>query len=289
LTRREKIFWLIVGAIFVIGFIFLIPAYGQICEQNKDGSQGDCPRYHVALVAIWHIAKFLDDHNGVMIAIATGVVAWFTFSLRQSTDKLWDAGERQLDLLAKTSTAQSRDMQASIAVAQQSADAAQTQAAILAAVEGPMPLVHQIKLAKYAKIPGEIIVSDQLPPGPIPSNCRIFVAVENKGRTVLRIVELCIEKFIGSDLPSIPNYAHATSFNFYLEKGPIWLRGSDAQIVVGPADIGAMHAVYPSRGAFWVYGYFAYPDLLNRRVEHKFCARWDQTVGFVPDNRPGYT
>jgi hypothetical protein len=117
LTRREKIFWLIVGAIFVIGFIFLIPAYGQICEQNKDGSQGDCPRYHVALVAIWHIAKFLDDHNGVMIAIATGVVAWFTFSLRQSTDKLWDAGERQLDLLAKTSTAQSRDMQASIAVA----------------------------------------------------------------------------------------------------------------------------------------------------------------------------
>jgi hypothetical protein len=264
------------------------PEHSQQAANHDDKKY--CPAFHVgAALALEKTDHWLERHDKSVIGTFTIVLAISTIGLWLATNKLWAAGEKQFGLLSETAAAQSRDMQESIAAAQQSADAAQTQAAILAAVEGPMPLVNQIKLAQYANIPGEILISDQLPPGPIPSNCRILVAVENKGRTILRIVELCIEKFTGSDLPSIPDYSHATSFNFYLEKGPIWLRGSDAQIAIGPADIGRMHAVYPRHGAFWVYGYFAYPDLLNRRVEHKFCVRWDQTVGFVPDNRPGYT
>jgi hypothetical protein len=231
-----------------------------------------------------HIAeqKSQKDVTDERLADYTLLLAWFTAVLAVSTIGLWIVTWR-------SGLRQSGDMQASIEVARQAAEAAQTQAAILAAVEGPMPLIAQLKLAQYASIPGDSLVADPVPAGPVPANCRILVAVENKGRTTLRIVELCIEKFVGSDLPGIPRYSHSTSFNFYLEKGPIWLRGSDEQIVVTPADIGAMHAYYPSHGAFWVYGYFAYPDLLNRRVEHKFCVRWDQTAGFVPDNRPDYT
>jgi hypothetical protein len=79
-------------------------------------------------IAIHDIETALDAHNGMITAMATIAIAWFTLSLRQATDRLWDAGERQLKLLGDSSAAQSRDMQASIAAAKQSADAAQTAA-----------------------------------------------------------------------------------------------------------------------------------------------------------------
>ena len=47
-------------------------------------------------LAVHDLVIALDAHNGIITAIATGFIAWFTLSLRQSTDKLWDAGERQL-------------------------------------------------------------------------------------------------------------------------------------------------------------------------------------------------
>jgi len=73
-----------------------------------------------------------------------------------------------------------------------------------------------------------------------------------------------------------------------LEKGPLWIKATDALVNVTPADVGAAAAVYPN-GAFWVFGYFAYLDLLDKRIERKFLARWDLVEGFVADNRPGYT
>jgi len=82
---------------------------------------------------------------------------------------------------------------------------------------------------------------------------------------------------------------HVTPWPLVLEKGPIWIRADDEQIVITAADVGAALAAYQSGGAFWVFGYFAYRNLLNERVEHKFLARWDQTHRFVAENRPRYT
>jgi hypothetical protein len=79
-------------------------------------------------ITLHEISAAFDSHNGLITAVATIFIAWFTLSLRQSTDKLWDAGERQLKLLAETSAAQSRDMQASIAAARDAAEASQKSA-----------------------------------------------------------------------------------------------------------------------------------------------------------------
>jgi hypothetical protein len=65
----------------------------------------------------------------LITALATIAIAIFTLTLKRATDKLWDASERQLKLLADTSAIQSGDMQASIAAARQSADAATKAAA----------------------------------------------------------------------------------------------------------------------------------------------------------------
>jgi hypothetical protein len=124
LSRSEKAFWLIVGALLVIGFIFLIPAYQQVCEQGKEANQKDCPSYHVALVALRHVAEFFDVHNWLIGALFAGLVTLFTWrlwqataGLKDSTDKLWRAGDRQMELIEASAAEQSRDMLASIAAA----------------------------------------------------------------------------------------------------------------------------------------------------------------------------
>jgi len=61
-----------------------------------------------------------------------------------------------------------------------------------------MPLIVGFNLVQYAQIPGETVVADPLPAGPIPSNCRILFCIENKGRTPLRMIELCIENICWS-------------------------------------------------------------------------------------------
>ena len=44
---------------------------------------------------IFRIGDFIDEHNGIFTAIATVFIAFFTFSLKSSTDKLWDAAKEQ--------------------------------------------------------------------------------------------------------------------------------------------------------------------------------------------------
>ena len=65
------------------------------------------------------------------VAIFTGFLVYVTYrlvtttgDLRRSTDKLWEAGERQIAHLERAAESQSRDMQASIAEAKKSSDAA---------------------------------------------------------------------------------------------------------------------------------------------------------------------
>jgi hypothetical protein len=50
----------------------------------------------------------IDGHNGVITALATIAIAWFTLSLKQATDRLWDAGERQLKLAREALVADQR-------------------------------------------------------------------------------------------------------------------------------------------------------------------------------------
>jgi hypothetical protein len=169
------------------------------------------------------------------------------------------------------------------------ANAALRQADVMMAVESPLPLVVGFNIVQYSQIPGETVIADPFPPGPLQPNCRITFCIENKGRTPLPLLELCVEKFAGTSLPQVPPYIHIVPWGLVLEKGPIWIRAHDALVEITVADVGAAEVAYQANGAFWVYGYFAYRNLLDERIEHKFLARWDMEHGFAPENRPGYT
>lgn len=106
--------------------IRLIPYYGQICEPAGEAKVANCTSYQLLPFIVFETAQFLDKMGGAITALATIAIAIFTFTLKRATDKLWDAGERQLNFLTETSAAQSRHMQASIRAATDSANAAIT-------------------------------------------------------------------------------------------------------------------------------------------------------------------
>jgi hypothetical protein len=47
------------------------------------------------------LPKFVDDHNGALIAAATIAIAWFTFTLKRSSVKMWRVTNNALTLLER--------------------------------------------------------------------------------------------------------------------------------------------------------------------------------------------
>jgi len=94
--------------------------YGSYYADNNE-----CPPFHVFLIKVGaRILEILRDPNWV-IAVFTIVLAGSTIGLWLSTNRLWNAGEKQFRQARRTAIIQSRDMQASTAAAQKSADTAE--------------------------------------------------------------------------------------------------------------------------------------------------------------------
>jgi hypothetical protein len=66
----------------------------QICGETKDPD--DCGSYNVIFYSAWRLAK-AADHWGVLItAFATIAIGYFTYTLKQSTDKVWKISDDTL-------------------------------------------------------------------------------------------------------------------------------------------------------------------------------------------------
>jgi hypothetical protein len=99
--REIALIALAVSAIWIVILVLQsdVTAYGEICEYTQTG-QKECTTHHIILVVLWKIIKILNDAGVAVTALATIAIAGFTFTLKRSTDRLWNAGEGQL-LLAR--------------------------------------------------------------------------------------------------------------------------------------------------------------------------------------------
>jgi hypothetical protein len=89
---------------FFLGFATLLvifsltsdfSAHYEVCEPTHSDAK-ECTSHNVISFALLKLWAALDACNSAITAIATAFIAWFTLTLRRSTDKLWDAGERAL-------------------------------------------------------------------------------------------------------------------------------------------------------------------------------------------------
>lgn len=83
------------GLVLLLFAAWLSGSHGEICEQAKSGAE-QCTVYNLAFFVLIEIGRFLNDTAVAVTAIATAVIGYFTYTLKRSTDKLWEAHERQL-------------------------------------------------------------------------------------------------------------------------------------------------------------------------------------------------
>jgi hypothetical protein len=87
-------------------------------EGSQQSDQQECATFHVSLfkLAIWG-SRLLENHTETITAIATVFIALFTLTLWRATNRMWESGERQLNLTGSVAERQARQTQASIELA----------------------------------------------------------------------------------------------------------------------------------------------------------------------------
>jgi hypothetical protein len=97
--------FLLATAIWLIIFVLQIDTSSryQICETNQYTGKEQCTPHHILYVVIWYLSYLINATS--VTAAATIAIAYFTLNLKRSTDKLFEAGERQIGVALKAAQA----------------------------------------------------------------------------------------------------------------------------------------------------------------------------------------
>jgi hypothetical protein len=108
MSLRHRVLWGSVFVFYVWLFLYSIPVTAKICEQSATNDEQHCATYRVPSFLFIEATKIANDYGAAITALATIAIAAFTWTLKRSTDRLWDAGERQLDHLEDSAERQLR-------------------------------------------------------------------------------------------------------------------------------------------------------------------------------------
>jgi hypothetical protein len=115
MQKAEKRNWLTFAlCVFLIVSVLVavalfISIYSDTCGTNELAGNAECIARYIPTSIFLPVGRFLEDHDGTIIAIATIFIAWFTYQLRrataglkESTDKLWSVNEKQLRTMQRS-------------------------------------------------------------------------------------------------------------------------------------------------------------------------------------------
>lgn len=108
LRLRHKILWVSVFAFYVWLFLYSIPVVTEICHQGDSHVKNECAAYRIPAFIFIETSKTFNDYGAAISAIATVFIAFFTFTLKRSTDRLWNASDDQLAHLTISDERRSR-------------------------------------------------------------------------------------------------------------------------------------------------------------------------------------
>ncbi len=223
--------------------------------------------------ALHRIGAAFDAYNGVITAIATAFIAWFTLSLRQATDRLWTAGEKQLGLSKEISDRQSVEIQHQIDIAREANRAAQTSADAAVAAERArfFIVIHDFNISDLLYLfAGETDlvlrnVSRSTPP-------EITYRIRNYGKTPGILSEVSLGMGI-SPYPVDPVYSLIlSSFAEHM------IGGGDATSTKefsydSPLESSQADEIGRNISRLWFYGRIDYEDVFGNPQVHRFYFR----------------
>lgn len=251
----------------VVTFAILFLAWGlsgyptkiTVCEVANGAEK--CEQHYVPIGIIRWVLFQLDRYGVLLTAIFTGFIAWFTWTLRQSTEKMWVETKK-------------------------AADAADLSARAMIGLELPI-----IRIT-----PDNITTSDQIVGGEmIVSYGVAHVVFANFGRTRAIPIEIRYGMSYGDRLPEEPIYPASDGFlpDTSFEPPPPkpaphstpLRRLSNCSVVV---PTGVIDLLKSKEMGLWFYCCLVYEDFIGDRREVARCWRW-QYVGMGLDWRPDTT
>jgi hypothetical protein len=259
--------------------------YGTYYGQNQE-----CPTFHVFFIKlVAPIFEKLGDPAWATV-IATVAIAWFTFILKRSTDKLWDAGERQLQLAKETSNRQAVEIQNQIDIARESNRAAQKSADAAVAAERARfyIVIKSHNLENFLQTAGRFPNSPTMPFSFEPV---VEYAFKNYGKTP-RIISEVSHGMIVHRGPPDPVYS--VSGHLFVENMIAAGALTEIQKFDGPVLFNKIDDAMPilmGQAHFWFHGRFDYEDVFGNAQVHRFLMRYVKTGlewGFQPYDHKHY-
>lgn len=209
----------------------------------------------------------------VWTAIATFVVAGFTFTLWRTTDRLWKSSEKQIGIAQKTATAALR------------------QANAMVAIESPVLVIGQVKFVAYPDAYDPQSTVDPVLEGEIPAFCRALVGLNNSGRSNATITRLCLEWRILPMLPVTAMYEdyHIQPMNLLFGPNPNLITFFGLEHPANPVVLTVTQRIQIRDGqSLWVYGFFTYRNFMNESFDLGFVTRWNPPYGLVAETHQNY-
>jgi hypothetical protein len=264
----------VLAALLVVAFE--LDFIGQICEYNQATKHEDCTVYSLFPFLLIQISKTLNDYGVAITALATVFIGIFTLTLKLSTDKLWKTAKDQIAAAENAAKIQSADMNASIAVAKEAADAAKLSSQAAIGVELPRLFVTKIEI-EVATLNLADLES---------SLSKISITITNYGRTPAFLYCESAE-FLPEPLPAIPIYPNA----FDLEPGTIIEKGQLRTLTARDRENHPHFDARPfvtGQGVLWVYGAVWFRGFLNEPHVMRFCADLAVPKGLAAGHSPKF-
>jgi hypothetical protein len=185
--------------------------------------------------------------------------------------------------------AQAYFLKGTLTATAEAANAALRQVNASVALEAPNPVIVKVKLAGYRNETDQTSdpENDPVKPGQPPTICRILVAMQNIGRTDMKMIDSSIDWIVAATLRPIPDYTRVVSAKggIFRKGDPVWLWSDKHFIKLTDEERSDMQS---GRKSLWAYGYFSYFNFVGERFEIGFLARWNMSEGFVREVNPNY-
>jgi hypothetical protein len=108
MSWRHRILWGSIFAFYVLLFLYAIPAAPKVCEQAAGSNEQHCTPHRIPAFLFIEATKTFNDYGAAITALATIAIAAFTWTLKQSTDKLWEASHDELAVAKDSAVAAKR-------------------------------------------------------------------------------------------------------------------------------------------------------------------------------------
>jgi hypothetical protein len=221
----------------------------------------------------------LEGADKWITAVATLAIGLFTFTLWQSTDKLWSASEKQFGLSKEVSDRQAIEIQNQLDLARISARAAEQSAKAAIAAERARLYVNIDgnnfmecinDASAYENTPS--VDEHPLRDAKLP---KAEIKFTNYGKSPAVVVEVGLSVFLADKEP------HPT-WTVKIVKQDVVAPNQSSETfteMIGAMTMGQAKKIRDGLLTIWIAGYVIYDDVFGERRTHRFLRRW---VAWMP-------